>query len=131
MKILLVKYWKVLSEAVRKFCLEEINRYALAVNFRVFRLEVAVTCRWFLTEVYARFAAVLPVFQIGARCRVDAVLIAVAIDFFFTQRIQIGFSNVEIVSPGTNYEKKVSVFFNCSKTNLFNIKILFNIHVKV
>lgn len=138
----MVKYWHLLSSCTfreiinryrlalnfRKLCLEEVYRCSLAVNFWVFRLEIAVTCRCFLAEVYARLAAVLSVFQIGARCRVDAVLVAVAIDFVFTPRIQIGFSNVEIVSPGTNYEEK-NQLLSSSKTlkTIFNIKILLNI----
>lgn len=119
----------------RKIWLEEIISYTLAVNFWIFLSEVTVTSWCFLTEVYARLAAVPSVFQIGARCRVGAVSAAFATDFLFTPRIQTGISNVVIVSPGTNY-KEMNQFLSyySSKTlkTIFPIKLpLKNYKIKV
>lgn len=110
----------------RKIWLEEIISYTLAVNFWIFLSEVTVTSWCFLTEVYARLAAVPSVFQIGARCRVGAVSAAFATDFLFTPRIQTGISNVVIVSPGTNYKEMNQFLSYCSSKTLktiFPIKI--------
>lgn len=110
----------------RKIWLEEIISYTLAVNFWIFLSEVTVTSWCFLTEIYARLAAVPSVFQIGARCRVGAVSAAFATDFLFTPRIQTGISNVVIVSPGTNYKEMNQFLSYCSSKTLktiFPIKI--------